>query len=73
MPARMGRYGIRSFLELLRRRILPASLDYILALLYLVYSMMAPLYEPVPAFEDTWIECLGDLGRYHMAIEDDDV
>ncbi|OIW27231.1 hypothetical protein CONLIGDRAFT_419033 [Coniochaeta ligniaria NRRL 30616] len=25
-----------------------------------------------PAFEDTWIECLGDLGRYRMAIEDDD-
>lgn len=30
------------------------------------------LYETVPAFEDTWIECLGDLGRYRMAIEDDD-
>lgn len=27
----------------------------------------------MPAFEDTWIECLGDLGRYRMAIEDDDV
>ncbi|KAK4183041.1 hypothetical protein QBC35DRAFT_544994 [Podospora australis] len=26
--------------------------------------MMALLYETVPAFEDTWIECLGDLGRY---------
>ncbi|KAK4194003.1 hypothetical protein QBC40DRAFT_311765 [Triangularia verruculosa] len=24
-------------------------------------------------FEDTWIECLGDLGRYRMAIEDDDI
>lgn len=34
---------------------------------------MALLYETVPAFEDTWIECLGDLGRYRMAIEDDDV
>nr|RBQ94089.1 hypothetical protein FVER53263_20280 [Fusarium verticillioides] len=22
---------------------------------------------------DTWIECLGDLGRYSMAIEDDDI
>jgi Est1 DNA/RNA binding domain len=37
------------------------------------YSMMALLYETVPAFEDTWIECLGDLGRYRMAIEDDDI
>lgn len=34
---------------------------------------MALLYETVPAFEDTWIECLGDLGRYRMAIEDDDI
>lgn len=34
---------------------------------------LALLYETVPAFEDTWIECLGDLGRYRMAIEDDDI
>lgn len=34
---------------------------------------MALLYETVPAFEDTWIECLGDLARYRMAIEDDDI
>ncbi|KAH9225258.1 hypothetical protein K456DRAFT_1852596 [Colletotrichum gloeosporioides 23] len=35
--------------------------------------MTALLYETVPTFEDTWIECLGDLGRYRMAIEDDDL
>lgn len=35
--------------------------------------MMVLLYETVPAFEDTWIECLGDLGRYRIAIEDDDI
>ncbi|KAK2059386.1 hypothetical protein LY76DRAFT_512255 [Colletotrichum caudatum] len=35
--------------------------------------MMALLYETVPTFEDTWIECLGDLGRYRMAIEDDNL
>ncbi|PVH70137.1 hypothetical protein DL98DRAFT_578007 [Cadophora sp. DSE1049] len=72
MPARMWRHGIHSFLELLRHR-LPASLDHTLAFIYLAYSMMALLYETVPAFEDTWIECLGDLGRYRMAIEDDDL
>jgi hypothetical protein len=44
-----------------------------LAFIYLAYSMMALLFETVPAFEDTWIECLGDLGRYRMAIEDDDI
>ena len=31
------------------------------------------VYKTVPAFEDTWVECLGDLGRYRMAIEDDDI
>ncbi|KAK4659940.1 hypothetical protein QC762_114730 [Podospora pseudocomata] len=72
MPARMWRHGIHSFLELLRHR-LPASLEHMLMFIYLAYSMMALLYETVPAFEDTWIECLGDLGRYRMAIEDDDI
>ncbi|KAI9832773.1 MAG: hypothetical protein M1819_003993 [Sarea resinae] len=72
MPARMWRHGIHSFLELLRHR-LPDSLDHMLAFIYLAYSMMALLYETVPTFEDTWIECLGDLGRYRMAIEDDDL
>ena len=72
MPARMWRHGIHSFLELLRHR-LPNSLDHMLSFIYMAYSMMALLYETVPTFEDTWIECLGDLGRYRMAIEDDDV
>ncbi|KAF2791200.1 hypothetical protein K505DRAFT_249485 [Melanomma pulvis-pyrius CBS 109.77] len=72
MPARMWKHGIHSFLELLRRR-LPESIDYMLSFIYLAYQMMALLYETVPAFEDTWIECLGDLGRYRMAIEDEDV
>ncbi len=44
-----------------------------LTFIYLAYAMMALLYETVPAFEDTWIECLGDLGRYRMAIEEEDV
>jgi len=72
MPARMWRHGIHSFLELLRHR-LPLSLEHMLTFIYLAYSMMALLYETVPAFEDTWIECLGDLSRYRMAIEDDDI
>ncbi|KAI1103228.1 hypothetical protein F4804DRAFT_237795 [Jackrogersella minutella] len=65
MPARMWRHGIHSFLELLRHR-LPHSLEHMLTFIYLAYSMMALLYETVPAFEDTWIECLGDLGRYRL-------
>jgi hypothetical protein len=72
MPARMWRHGIHSFLELLRHR-LPVSLEHMLTFIYMAYSMMALLYETVPAFEDTWIECLGDLGRYRIVIEDDDI
>lgn len=70
MPARLWRHGIHSFLELLRH-LLPASLDYMLSFIYLSYSTIALLYETVSVFEDTWIECLGDLSRYRMAIEDE--
>ncbi|KAJ5317573.1 DNA/RNA-binding domain E.t1.c1-type [Penicillium antarcticum] len=72
MPARMWRYGIHSCLELLRKR-LPASLDHMLAFIYLSYSTMTLLLESVPHFRGTWIECLGDLARYRMAVEDTDV
>ncbi|KAF2996075.1 hypothetical protein E8E13_004260 [Curvularia kusanoi] len=71
MPARMWKHGIHEFLELLRRG-LPATLDFMLSYVYLAYQMVALLYETVPSFEDTWIECLGDLGRYRMAVEDKD-
>jgi hypothetical protein len=62
MPARMWRHGIHSFLELLRRR-LPASLDYMLTLLYMAYSMMALLCKQVLTFEDTGMGCLADSKR----------
>jgi len=71
MPARMWRHGIHSFLELLRHR-LPDSLEHMLAFVYLAYSMMTLLLESVISFEETWIECLGDLARYRMAIEEVD-
>ncbi|KAI1317337.1 hypothetical protein F5Y16DRAFT_419788 [Xylariaceae sp. FL0255] len=47
--------------------------QHILTFIYLAYSIIALLYETVPAFKDTWIEYLGDLGKYRMAIEDEDV
>lgn len=72
MPARMWRHGIHAFLEILRYR-LPGSRDHMLTFIYIAYSMVALLYETVQSFEDTWIECLGDLGRYRMAIEDDNI
>ena len=71
MPARMWRHGIHAFLEVLRHR-LPESLEHMLAFIYIAHSMVAQLHETVPTFEDTWIDCLSDLSRYLMAIEDDD-
>jgi hypothetical protein len=72
MPARMWKHGIHSFLEVLRRR-LPGSLDYMLQFIYMAYQMIGLLYETIPSFEDTWIECLGDLARYRMAVEELDM
>ena len=69
MPARMWKHAIHSFLEVLRRR-LPDSMDYMLQFIYTAYQMIALLYETLDAFKSTWIECLGDLARYRMAIED---
>ncbi|KAF2765122.1 hypothetical protein EJ03DRAFT_331249 [Teratosphaeria nubilosa] len=70
MPARMWKHGIHAFLEVLRHR-RPESQDHMLGFIYLSYQMMALLYETVPSFTDTWIECLGDLARYRMAIEEE--
>jgi hypothetical protein len=71
MPARMWKHGIHGFLELLRAQ-LPHSLEFMISFIYLAYQMMSLLLETVPSFEETWIECLGDLSRYRMAVEEDD-
>lgn len=68
----MWRHGIHTSLELLRHN-MPYYMEHMLAFIHLAYTMMALLYETVPALEDSWIECLGDLGSYRMAIEDDDI
>ncbi|TKA21865.1 hypothetical protein B0A50_08737 [Salinomyces thailandicus] len=70
MPARMWKHGIHTFLEILCHG-RPASQEYLLTFINIAYSMMALLYETVPNFVDTWAECLGDLARYRMAIEED--
>ena len=62
-------YGIHSFLELMQHQ-LPDSLEHLLRFFYLTYSMITLLLENVPVFESIWIECLGDLACYQMAIED---
>ena len=69
MPARMWKHGIDALLEVLEHN-LPGSLDFMLTFSNISYSMVALLYETTPAFADTWVECLGDLGRRRMAIDD---
>ncbi|KXT07666.1 hypothetical protein AC578_10177 [Pseudocercospora eumusae] len=68
MLARFWKHGIHAFLEVLRHR-RPESQDYMLAFIYLAYQMIALLFETIPSLTNTWIECLGDLARYRMAIE----
>jgi hypothetical protein len=34
--------------------------------------MITLLLESVPVFRETWTECLGDLSRYRMAVEEFD-
>jgi hypothetical protein len=72
MPTQMWRHGIHSFMELLRHHV-PDSLDHMLAFVDLAYSMLALEMESAPPFEETWIESLGDLARYRMAIEEADL
>ncbi|KAK4231600.1 hypothetical protein QBC38DRAFT_541574 [Podospora fimiseda] len=72
MLARFWRHGIHTFLELLRHN-LPQSLEHMLNFIYTAYTTIAILSETVPAFVDIWMECLGDLARFRMAIENDDI
>lgn len=72
MPARMWKHGIYPFLEIARHHF-PGSSEYMLAFIRLAYQMMSLPYGTVERFRDTWIECLGDLGHYRMAVEDEDV
>ncbi|PGH16873.1 hypothetical protein AJ79_01517 [Helicocarpus griseus UAMH5409] len=72
MPARMWKYGIHSYLELLSHS-LPNSSDHMLPFIYHAYSLLLLLLEIVPALQDTWIECIDDLSRYRMVVEDGDI
>ena len=71
MPARMWKHGIHEFLAILRHQ-LPHSREFMVQFIYHAYHVVCLLLETVPAFKDTWVECLGDLSRYKMATEDED-
>jgi hypothetical protein len=69
MLSRIWRHGIQALLDILLHR---AELrNFLISHIYLAYQVMALFYETIPRFLDCWIECLGDLARYRMAIEGD--
>jgi len=73
MPCRLECGSIESTPSLSHETLASSRFDHMLAFIYLAYCMMALLYETVHASEDTWVECLGDLDRYWMAFDDDDI
>jgi hypothetical protein len=70
IPTRIWLHGVHTFLKVLRHH-LPASLDFMLAFIYLSYSTIALFSETIPVFADTWFECLGEISWYRMALEED--
>ncbi|KAE8450109.1 hypothetical protein EG329_006890 [Mollisiaceae sp. DMI_Dod_QoI] len=72
MPLNLRRHGIHSFCKLLGSQG-PNSPDHMRAFRELACSMMRLRHEEDFAFEDTWLECLGDLGKVRMSIDDDDI
>lgn len=43
------------------------------AFIYIAHSMMALLYETVPALGDTWVKCPRILSRHAISTQDDDI
>ena len=69
LPARMWWYRIHAPLELMRSR-LPDSLEHMITFIHATYSMLTLFVENVPSLEATWLECLGDLARYGMVVQE---
>lgn len=67
LPSRMWTHGIENLLTIMQCQ-LPESLEFLCAFLYISYNMLTTLLETVPALEDVWLECLGDLARCFWAI-----
>ncbi|KAL1975456.1 hypothetical protein VTN31DRAFT_3848 [Thermomyces dupontii] len=62
-------YRIHAPLELMRSR-LPDSLEHMIMFIHATYSMLTLFVENVPSLEATWLECLGDLARYGMVVQE---
>ena len=69
MPQRMWQYGIGPLLDLLREN--PDSFEESVNFQAQSYEMMGELMEIAPAFRHIWIDCLGHLARFRLAIHVD--
>lgn len=76
MPARWWKHSVQTYLEVLLHR-LPVSLEHMIRFIYEAMSMTMLFLETVgnhnQNLKETYSECMGDLCRYRMAIEDDSV
>ncbi|KAH7002580.1 hypothetical protein EDB80DRAFT_867582 [Ilyonectria destructans] len=65
LPGRMWRHGVHSLLDLMHHH-LPPSSEHRLSFLDIASNTIERLHEAAPRFDNTWYECLGDLGRYRL-------
>ncbi|KIK59672.1 hypothetical protein GYMLUDRAFT_651182 [Collybiopsis luxurians FD-317 M1] len=64
--------GFNKLLQSLQRACLesPVAMEYLQAFIYYAYTFYTGLYEeqPLSTFKPNWLEALGDLARYRMAV-----
>lgn len=68
LPERMWTHGVSHFLDLLRHHS-PHEKAHMLSFVYLAYDMLAKLLNTVPEFGQYWQDCIEDLHRYKIFLE----
>lgn len=68
MPQRLWQ-RVQALLDLMRRH-LPASREHMAGFISLSFTIFTVLYEHTTDLQAIWSECLGDVARFGMAIQD---
>ena len=68
VPTRLWTHGIQSYMDVLKHG-LPTSSESLKRFLHFSYGILKCLLETSATFRTTWVERLGDLGRYGMTID----
>lgn len=71
VPSRMWRI-LQSLLEVMQNG-LPNSLEHMLSVIRMAYRCLTVILKYDTQHKEIWIECLGDVSRYRMAIEEVDM